>query len=214
MPHFPGSTGFGLEFMDAVRGDGCGSADLAGVLAAGHYARTLLLEAPPGVAVDGSRGVAVAGHSWGGYLALLAATRSTAFSCAVASASICDWASQQARTEVRYYDRFIMGGWVYEDAVAARAAKASPDPSGLAAPTLLLHGRADADVPFCQAEAFARAAPPDLLEAAFFEGEPHGMGSWSEAAQATWCAAVAGFLKKHTARWDFTDNPHGDLAAY
>jgi len=85
LPHFEGSTGFGLRHMDAVRGAGCGKADYAGVLAAGRYARTL--EAPAGYAVDASRGVAAAGpYSWGGYLSLLAATRGDGvFSCAAAA---------------------------------------------------------------------------------------------------------------------------------
>ena len=107
-----------------------------------------------------------------------------------------------------------MDGWVYEPAVAARAAAASLDPAALAVPTLAVHGTADTDVPFAQIDAFAKAAPPELLETLFLDGEPHGTGSWSPAAQARWCDAVASFLRKHLAPWDFTSNPHGALTAY
>ena len=122
VPHFEGSTSFGLDHMDAVRGDGCGVADLEGALAAGRHARDGHLRCD-GYRVDVERGVAIAGHSWGGYLALLAATRprDSPFSCAVASAGIADWAAQQRGTDVRYYDRWLMDGWVYEPAVAKRA---------------------------------------------------------------------------------------------
>ncbi|KAH8044452.1 metalloendopeptidase [Aureococcus anophagefferens] len=146
-----GSTSFGLDHMGAVRGGGCGVADLE-ALAAGH-ARDGHLRCD-GYRVDVERGVAIAGHSWGGYLALLAATRprDSPFSCAVASAGIADWAAQQKGTDVRYYDRWLMDGWVYEPAVAKRAARASPDPKALALPLLLVHGAGDTDVPFAQAK--------------------------------------------------------------
>ena len=115
---------------------------------------------------------------------------------------------------MRYYDKFLMDGWVYEPRVAARARRASPDPKALKIPTLVVHGDADTDVPFAQMEKFAAAAPPSLLETKFLDGEPHGMGGWSDAARATWCDATASFLRKHLAPWDFVGNPHGALTAY
>ena len=66
VPNFRGSTGFGVAHMDAVLGDGCGSADLSDCLACAHYIRSL-----PESQLDLQRGVGVAGHSWGGYLALM-----------------------------------------------------------------------------------------------------------------------------------------------
>ena len=217
VPHFEGSTSFGLDHMDAVRGDGCGVADLEGALAAGRHARDGHLRCD-GYRVDVERGVAIAGHSWGGYLALLAATRprDSPFSCAVASAGIADWAVQQRGTDVRYYDRWLMDGWVYEPAVAKRAARASPDPKALALPLLLVHGAGDTDVPFSQAKRFAdRAAAAGAdVETLFLEGEPHGMGSWSKDAQAKMMDATRKFLTCHLKPWDFTSNPHGDVTAY
>ena len=215
VPHFEGSTSFGLDHMDAVRGDGCGVADLEGALAAGRHARDGHLRCD-GYRVDVERGVAIAGHSWGGYLALLAATRDSPFSCAVASAGIADWAAQQRGTDVRYYDRWLMDGWVYEPAVAKRAARASPDPKALALPLLLVHGAGDTDVPFAQAKRFAdRAAAAGAdVETLFLEGEPHGMGSWSKDAQAKMMDATRKFLTCHLKPWDFTSNPHGDVTAY
>ena len=121
-----------------------------------------------------------AGHSWGGYLGLLAATRAESpFSCVVASAGIADWAVQQKCTEVRYYDRWLMGGWVYEEAVRARVARANPEPV-VRVPLLLAHGQADTDCPFAQIKTFAEKAASPLLETLFLEGEGHGPSGWSE----------------------------------
>jgi len=222
-PHFRGSTGFGLAHMDAVRGDGCGFADHADMVKAGAYVLAGKLRPPEGVAVDVRRGVGAAGHSWGGYLGMLAATREDSpFSCAVASAGIADWAVQQRGTDVRYYDRFLMDGWVYEDDVRARARRANPDPATLRAPLLLAHGTADTDVPFEQVATFADrcdAATPGhsekLVRRLFFEGEGHAPSQWSEENQKRWFEEMERFLKLHLMPWDFTSNPMGvETTAY
>ena len=108
-PNFRGSTGFGLAHMDAVFGDGCGVADLADCEAAARH-----LLATCGAELDASRGCAIAGHSWGGFVVLRALTSSLPasalngleggpplFSCGIASAAISDWFAQQRHTEVR-----------------------------------------------------------------------------------------------------------------
>jgi dipeptidyl aminopeptidase/acylaminoacyl peptidase len=147
-----------------------------------------------------------------------------AFSCGIATAGIADWFCQQRHTEVRYYDYALMGGWVYEPDIAARATDRSPltHVDKLAAPLLVLHGAADIDVPFAQVSAFvdsARAARGNkpgapALEFVSFEGEGHGMGGWKPATRAAAFKQMADFLRVHLKPWDFTDNPHGDLTAY
>ena len=215
VPHFPGSVGFGLAHMDAVRGDGCGQKDWEGVCAAGTWClRDGGLRPPEGMSIDRSRGVGYAGHSWGGYLGLLAATRKESpFSCVVASAGIADWAVQQKATEVRYYDRWLLGGWVYEEAVRARVARANPDPK-LRVPLLVAHGEADADCPFAQIKTFAERASSPLLETLFLEGEDHGPSGWSAEHREAWFGAIATFLRQNLRPWNCTDNPHGDVTAY
>ena len=106
VPPFPGSVGFGLAHMDAVRGDGCGKKDFESVCAAGTWClKDDGLRPPEGISVDRSRGVGYAGHSWGGYLGLLAATRAESpFSCVVASAGIADWAVQHSTS-----------GWTFQN---------------------------------------------------------------------------------------------------
>lgn len=133
VPNFRGSTGFGVEFMDAVLRDGCGVEDVSDCFAAAEFLAQMnkgvqakqIMEAfwlaneglpsfqaplPDGMelAYDLQRGVGVAGHSWGGYLAFMClccppAETEFRFSCGVASAGITDWFIQQRYTEVRYY---------------------------------------------------------------------------------------------------------------
>ena len=145
---------------------------------------------------------------------LLAATRAESpFSCVVASAGIADWAVQQKCTEVRYYDRWLMGGWVYEEAVRARVARANPEPV-VRVPLLLAHGRADTDCPFAQIKTFAEKAASPLLETLFLEGEGHGPSGWSEEHRKEYLDAIARFLRQNLEPWNCVDNPHGDVTAY
>ena len=126
---------------------------------------------------------------------------------------------------MRYYDHALMGGWVHEPNIGARARAVSPRTRAaeLRAPLLVLHGEDDIDVPYAQAAAFvdaARAAPArrdvgaPALEFASYAGEGHGMGGWSAKTQADALARVRDFLRIHLKPWDFTDNPHGEVAAY
>jgi dipeptidyl aminopeptidase/acylaminoacyl peptidase len=103
--NYRGSTGYGVKHMAAVSGEGLGKSDLSDILAVGRYVKNCLLY------VDLTRGVGIGGHSWGGYLTLMAVTKAPDdFSCAVAGAAVTDWSIQQAETEVRYYDHWLLGG--------------------------------------------------------------------------------------------------------
>lgn len=219
-PNFSGSTGNGLGHMERVLGDGCGVADLSDCLACAAWLRAL--DDPR---LDLSRGIGVAGHSWGGYLAFLCMLESddegrSVFGCGVAAAGIADWSVQQRHTEVRYYDRALLGGWVYEDEVAARARAASPltRASDLRAPLLVLHGDKDVDVPYPQIPPFVEAArrsthPGAEVEFHAYPGEGHGMSGTAEV-QADYLRRIRTFLRIHLKPWDFTSNPHGDVTAY
>jgi len=226
VPNFRGSVGFGLDYMDSVLGDGCGVVDHLDCVACASYLRELGKEDPQ---IDLRRGVGVAGHSWGGYLTLMCMLRGGGegkeeerpFSCGVASASITDFVKQQRATEVRYFDYALMGGWVYEPAVAARAARASPvtHAAGLRGPLLVLHGEEDRDVPFEQIGPFveaAKRAPHPLASVACvtYPGCGHGVRGWNCKAQSDLLRQMRDFLRVNLKPWDFTDNPHGELATY
>ena len=220
-PNVSGSTGNGLGFMNRVLDEGCGVADLSDCLACAEWLKTDAARQEP--RLDLSRGVAVAGHSWGGYLAFMCMLQQkdgeSVFSCGVAAAGITDWFVQQRHTEVRYYDYALMGGWVYEKEIAARAREVSPltKACDLRAPILILHGDKDIDVPFQQIPPFVEAAkrsphPGASVEYHPYPGEGHGMASTE--AQADYLKRVETFLRINLKPWDFTSNPHGDLTAY
>jgi len=221
-PNFSGSTGNGLDFMSRVLGEGCGLADLSDCLACAKWLRNYKEKEPR---LDLSRGIAVAGHSWGGYLAFMCMLESdtngeSVFSCGVAAAGITDWFVQQRHTEVRYYDYALMGGWVYEKEVQARARAVSPisKATNLRAPLLVLHGDKDQDVPFEQIPPFVQSAkssphPNACVEFHAYPGEGHGMSGTSEV-QSDYLRRIQTFLRIHLKPWDFTSNPHGDLTAY
>jgi len=218
-PNFAGSTGSGVEFMDKVFADGCGDADLRHCNDCAKWFKSSEC-ASSHPRLDVSRGVAVGGHSWGGYVAYMCMVQGTDdFSCGIASAGITDWKIQQRGTEVRYYDYALMGGWVYDEKVAERAKKASPitHVANLKAPLLISHGEKDIDVPFSQIPAFVDAAkrsthPNASVEYHSYAGEGHGISG--TAAQVDVLQKMETFLRVNLKPWDFTDNPHGDLTAY
>lgn len=207
-PNYRGSTGFGVAHMTAVSGAGVGNHDLTDVLATARFLRSLPY-------VDATRGVGVGGHSWGGYLALMAAVRAPGdFSCVVASAAISDWHVQQGSTEVRYYDRWLLGGWVYD--VAERARERSPISfvDRLTAPMLLYHGEEDRDVPFEQAQRFVDAARLARKEVQhrFFPHEGHSNKLPDN--QRDFLDGTSTFFKRYLQHWNFVNNPCGDQIQY
>jgi len=221
-PNFSGSTGNDLAFMNRVLADGCGVTDLSDCLACANYLKTEAVTLEP--RLDTSRGVAVGGHSWGGYLAFMCMLQQeqngeSVFGCGIAAAGITDWFVQQRHTEVRYYDYALMGGWVYKEEVAARAREVSPitKATELRAPILILHGEDDIDVPFQQIPKFVEAAKRSphagaSVEYHSYKGEGHGMSGTE--AQADYLNRVKTFLRVNLKPWDFTDNPHGEVTAY
>ena len=219
-PNFSGSTGNGIEHMGKVLGIGCGEADLVDCLACAKWFHELKDER-----LDLSRGIAVGGHSWGGYLALMSMLESKAngegyFSCGICAAGITDWFVQQRYTEVRYYDYALLGGWVYEKEIAERARALSPinRASYLRAPLLILHGDQDIDVPFQQIPPFVEEAKRSShhnasVEYHAYPGEGHGMSGTAEV-QADYLNRIKTFLRINLKPWDFTSNPHGNVTAY
>ncbi|SHN36035.1 alpha/beta fold hydrolase [Actinacidiphila paucisporea] len=151
LPNLRGSSGYGLDHAHAVVGD-FGGGDLADLLTA-VTALTSAGEAAP-------EQTAVLGHSYGGYLAAVAATRTSAFRAAVVISAPTDWLS--------FVHTSVIGGG-YESAyrigdartAAGRAALIDRSPvfavPGPGTPVLLLHGEQDRVTPVAQAHELYRA---------------------------------------------------------
>lgn len=203
VPNFRGSTGFGVPHMAAVSGDGLGKNDLSDVLAAGRYARSLPY-------VDLARGIGVGGRSWGGYLTLLATTQAPDdFTCAVAGAAISDWSIQQAQTEVRGYDHWLVGGWVYEQPDRVRERSPVHFVDQITAPLLVYHGEEDHDVPFPQIVRFVEQARRAGAEIEWVSYPGEGHGNRLRPNRQDVLDRTQNFFRRHLHPWDFRDNPSG-----
>ncbi len=158
-----------------------------------------------------------AGRSWGGYLSLRAVTRAVhPFVCGWAGAAIADGEIQQTETEVRYYDYQLLGGFLTDEAVRARAKDRSPihGIADLKVPLLITHGRKDHDVPFRQIKKFVQAARQcgaPLEEALFFD---EGHANKEEANIVTEYSRILAFFRRHLLPWDFKSNPCPGQAVY
>ncbi|WP_431032023.1 prolyl oligopeptidase family serine peptidase [Streptomyces sp. P6-2-1] len=158
LPNPRGSSGYGLDHARAVVGD-TGGADLDDVLSGVRdlHARGL---ADPGA-------TAVLGHSYGGYLAALAAARSDLFTSAVVVSAPTDWYSFRHSSVIGggYDDTYRLG----PGPAALHEASAVAAHGGPGTPTLLVHGLADRVTPVGQAHELYRVlrtagnAPAELL---------------------------------------------------
>ncbi|GGZ08260.1 S9 family peptidase [Streptomyces nitrosporeus] len=151
LPNPRGSSGYGLEHARAVVG-ACGDGDLDDILSGvAHLVGS-------GAALPGR--AAVLGHSYGGFLAALAAARTDAFRAAVVVSAPADWLSF-AHTSV------IGGGYEQTYAIGdartpeGRTALLERSPlfaaGGTGTPTLVLHGEYDRVTPAGQAHELYRA---------------------------------------------------------
>jgi dipeptidyl aminopeptidase/acylaminoacyl peptidase len=208
VPNYRGSIGYGVEYMLGVSGDGLGKNDLKDVLSAATYVRTR-------PEVDLSRGIGVGGRSWGGYLTLMAVTQAPEmFSCAVAGAAIADWRIQQSQTEVRYYDRWLVGGWVYEQ--AERAWDRSPISSAerVKTPLLVYHGEEDRDVPFAQIGPFVEEARRTGTTVEYVTYPAEGHSNRLPNNQEDVLTRTADFFHRYLHPWNLRDNPAANQTPY
>lgn len=102
--NYRGSTGYGSAWRDALTAR-IGHTELADIAAVQDH---LIIRG----LIDAER-CAIAGHSWGGYLALLAlGTQSSRWACGVAGVPVADYLAAYAdeMEPMRAYDRAIFGG--------------------------------------------------------------------------------------------------------
>jgi len=200
-PHYRGSTGRGVAYMEAVTGEGVGRGDLNDIIVTANHVKGLPF-------VDLERGIGIGGHSWGGYLTLMAATTfPREFSCAVAGSAIVDWSIQQSQTEVRHFDRWLLDGWEYKKRDLAKSRSPIEYVDQISIPLFLYHGKADRDVPYAQCEAFLdRALKKGIpIEERRYDYEGHVLANQDN--QCDCLAHISAFFRSHLQSWNFSDNP-------
>jgi acetyl esterase/lipase len=162
-PNLRGSDGYGVVFSELNRGD-FGGREL---LDLDRAADALVAD---GVA-DPHR-LFVAGHSYGGYLAEMAAVRSKKFRAACAAAGVSDWKSFAESSDLAALAQIGLGGLPgsapdrYRDRSPLQIVAADPDAQ--VAPLLMIHGQRDRRVPVDQSERFFallqhRSLPAELI---------------------------------------------------
>jgi dipeptidyl aminopeptidase/acylaminoacyl peptidase len=166
--NYGGSTGYGREYRDRLRGQ-WGVVDVEDTVAA---VRGL---ADAGIA-DGSR-LAIEGGSAGGWTVLAALTTSDAFACGVSLfgvAELVEFVKETHDFESRYVDGLVGPLPEAQDLYEQRAPLNNV--AGLSCPVLLLQGLDDPIVPPAQAERFRDALVAKGLPHAYrpYEGESHG----------------------------------------
>jgi dipeptidyl aminopeptidase/acylaminoacyl peptidase len=126
-----GSWGRGVAFTDAVIGD-MGGKDFQDLLDGVDY----LVER--GLA-DGDR-VAIAGGSYGGFMAAWAVTQTTRFKAAIMAAGVSDFHSFHAQSRLLDWDMRFIGGSPLEHPELYRERSAITYAAKVKTPTLIIHG--------------------------------------------------------------------------
>jgi len=166
-PNIRGSTGYGQKFLESNRGD-WGGGDFKDVMAG-------VDDLVKRKVADPNR-LAIAGWSYGGYMAEWAITQTDRFKAAISGAGMADLATEYG-TEARPEGDEWYYGVPYEN--AAGFAKSSPITyiRNARTPTLILQGEADTTDPLSQSQMLYRGlkrynVPAELV---VYPREPHGL---------------------------------------
>jgi len=189
-PNYRGSTGYGKEFQDADRFD-MGGGDLEDVIAAAEWMKKTGFIDP--------KKMAVAGGSYGGYLAMMAVTKAPdLWAAAVPIVPFVNWFTEIENEDaaLREYDISTMGDPVKDK---ARLQERSPINfvDRIKAPLLLLAGGNDPRCPRTEAEQVASAVKKrnGIVELKVYENEGHGFVKVENQIDAY--TRLAEFLKKY-----------------
>ncbi|HEU4707471.1 MAG TPA: S9 family peptidase [Solirubrobacterales bacterium] len=163
-----GSGSYGEAFADAIRGR-WGEHDLPEHLAA-------LEEVVADGLADPAR-LAVAGYSYGGYLAAWAVCHDHRFRAAVVGAPITDLAAFERASDIgAWYTPWEMRGGLPENAERYERLSPIAHAGAIRTPVLLLHGDADRRCPLAQSESLAEriaAAGRSRVELVRYKGGDH-----------------------------------------
>ncbi len=172
LPNVRGSVGRGPEFAEANLGD-MGGGDLQDLLTG--------VDALVRDGIVDDKRVAIAGGSYGGFMASWAVTQTDRFAAAMPFAVVTDWVSFHSTTNIGQFDRLYLQAEPYD--AEGDYTRRSPvyHAAKCRTPTLILHGEDDLCTPLGQAVEFYNA----LVEAGcetelvVYPREGHG---WTERA--------------------------------
>lgn len=138
--NFHGSTGFGQEFAECIRGDWGDLPTKDVELATDHLVSS-------GVA-DPAR-IAITGGSYGGYMVAWLTSQTDRYKCAVAHAAVTDLPGMYA-SDITSGRAYSYGADVWEDLDRVNRWSPAAHAAGYSTPTLVIHGERDYRVPVTQ----------------------------------------------------------------
>jgi dipeptidyl aminopeptidase/acylaminoacyl peptidase len=138
--NFHGSTGFGQEFAECIRGE-WGDMPTTDIELATDYLVT------EGVA-DPDR-IAITGGSYGGYMVAWLTSQTDRYRCAVAHAAVTDLPGMYA-SDITSGREYAYGAEVWKDLERVNRWSPAAHAQGYATPTLVIHGERDYRVPITQ----------------------------------------------------------------
>lgn len=201
VPSYRGTMGNGVEAVRQGIGPGLGENDLSDIISCLDYCRTLDY-------VDPER-IAVAGVSYGAYLALRLAAKKVQITAAFAFGAITDWRWQQSLTDVRNYDRWLLQGWINQNDFNDK----SPifEIEKIKIPVFITHGELDVNVPFVQVRVFIEKAEKLGLfniQHYFYKNEGHGLPGFEKKNYLHWHNSLKDFLNFYLKEWNYENIPY------
>src|SRR5213080_99007 len=168
-PNYRGSTGFEREYMESLRKD-AGRGDLNDLVAAVDYLKTTGYVDP--------KKIAIMGGSWGGYLTLMALTKTPEiWAAGVSIVPLANWftAHENEDPVLQKNDEWLMGNPI-TDRELWRDRSPIFYADQIRAPLLLLAGQHDIRCPVEETQQMAQAARKNgvTVEVKIYENEGHG----------------------------------------
>ena len=169
LQNFRGSTGYGHKFLELNRWD-WGGGDYKDIMAGVDHLIARKIADP--------QRIAIAGWSYGGYMAAWAITQTDRFRAAVIGAPMTDLASEfgTEERETNYYDHWFQGT-PYENLAMFQKGSPMTFAKNARTPALILQGEADVIDPIGQSQQFYRALRyADVpVEMVVYPREGHGI---------------------------------------
>jgi len=191
-PNPRGSTGFGQQFTDDIRGDWGGKVFID-IMRGVDYAAALPY-------VDSTR-MAAAGASFGGYMVnYLLGNTGDRFKALVSHAGIYNFESMYGGTDEVWFDEWEHGGMPWENPEEYRRYSPHIFAKNFRTPTLVIHGANDFRIPYTEAmqlfTALQRQGVPS--EFLYFPDETHWV--MKPANSVLWHETVFGWLSRYLQR--------------
>ncbi len=170
-PEYRGSTGYGSEFLQAIY-QHFGDRAYRDVESATDFAIAQGWADPDRLAIFG--------WSAGGFMTSWTVTQTNRYKAAIEGAGITDWASFMWTSDVRQWD--YDARWPEKDPEAFRQFSAVAFADRVTTPLLILHGEADARVPYYQGREFfeALAARGKTTRMVSYPGSGHFPALWEQ----------------------------------